>query len=489
MPFPYIFTFYSYKGGVGRSLALLNVAYTLAGWGRHVLVVDMDLEAPGISGFLHGQEEIAAPTAGLPMDVLGLLADAIGMLRSDGKTMVSHEGLPPVVDHLWRVPEDKLTALRPRLGQLGRLDVLGTDLKRDYFGRLSELGLRDLRQDQLIDLSRLLHHYFKAQRFPRRPPGLEAFESAIMTSYDYVLVDSRTGITEVGGLCVGPLADRLVVLTSLNDQNVEGTRSFLDEVGITPEPRPADGKPWDEADAISAEGVGSPSLGPKPTILVASPVPSGEILYKRQRLTELQTRLGVKPLALSYHPQMALIESVFVRDYPEEYLALEYRRLAATLSAHVRDDAQTLTAKTGRLWNEQKQGAAAIECALRLAPQEPAIATVLLQQLGDAVVASDEATRWAKRQLHAHLSAIPELRPTAFRKWGMEIAEWAATKGGEEADRLLVEASRKYDEAHRLDHQDHVLLHFWASVLARRAMTKVGQESASLFAEAGSKYE
>ena len=47
MPFPYIFTFYSFKGGVGRSMALMNVAYTLAGQGRHVLVVDMDLEAPG----------------------------------------------------------------------------------------------------------------------------------------------------------------------------------------------------------------------------------------------------------------------------------------------------------------------------------------------------------------------------------------------------------------------------------------------------------
>jgi cellulose biosynthesis protein BcsQ len=51
MPFPYIFTFYSYKGGVGRSMALLNVAYALAGKGRHVLMVDMDLEAPGLSGF------------------------------------------------------------------------------------------------------------------------------------------------------------------------------------------------------------------------------------------------------------------------------------------------------------------------------------------------------------------------------------------------------------------------------------------------------
>ena len=61
MPFPYVFTFYSYKGGVGRSLAVMNVAYTLAGWGRHVLIVDMDLEAPGISGFLQRSNELAGP--------------------------------------------------------------------------------------------------------------------------------------------------------------------------------------------------------------------------------------------------------------------------------------------------------------------------------------------------------------------------------------------------------------------------------------------
>ncbi|HUU23744.1 MAG TPA: P-loop NTPase, partial [Phycisphaerae bacterium] len=53
--FPYIFTFYSFKGGVGRSMAVLNVAYDLAGRGRNVLILDMDLEAPGLSGFMNRQ--------------------------------------------------------------------------------------------------------------------------------------------------------------------------------------------------------------------------------------------------------------------------------------------------------------------------------------------------------------------------------------------------------------------------------------------------
>jgi len=43
-----IITFYSYKGGTGRSMALANVAWILAMHGRRVLVIDWDFEAPGL---------------------------------------------------------------------------------------------------------------------------------------------------------------------------------------------------------------------------------------------------------------------------------------------------------------------------------------------------------------------------------------------------------------------------------------------------------
>ena len=42
-------TFYSYKGGVGRTLALSNVAIRLAELGKNVCVLDFDLEAPGLN--------------------------------------------------------------------------------------------------------------------------------------------------------------------------------------------------------------------------------------------------------------------------------------------------------------------------------------------------------------------------------------------------------------------------------------------------------
>ncbi|MDP3000885.1 MAG: AAA family ATPase [Bryobacterales bacterium] len=488
MPFPYIFTFYSYKGGVGRSLALLNVAYTLAGRGRHVLVVDMDLEAPGISGFLHRIQEFAAPTVTHPKDILSLLREAIAAVRSEGEIPEMARNLPPVSNYARAVAEEKLAALRPRLGKLGRLDVLGTDLERDYLERWAELGLKDLPQDQLIALSRLLHYYFKAQLFPHRPLGLEEFEAPLPTPYDYVLVDSRTGITEIGGLCVGPLADRLVVITGLNDQNVWGTLQFLDEAGIRPAPRSAADGPWDEADTVVENGGDNPSLGPKPTIVVASPVPTGEITYKRERLQELERRLGIHPVSLTYHPQMALMEGVFVRDYPEENLAGEYEKLATRIMAQVSDDPPRLARKSQALWDKEKRLAAAISCAVRLAPHDPDLGAVLLRHLGNVAKPSDADDFAAKRQLYALLSQYPEARPAALNNWGNALADQAKTKAGEEADRLFGEAGRKFAEALRLKSDLHQALNNWGNALFRQAKTKAGEEADRLFEEAGRKY-
>lgn len=43
-----IITFYSYKGGTGRTMALANVGWILATNGYRVLLIDWDLEAPGL---------------------------------------------------------------------------------------------------------------------------------------------------------------------------------------------------------------------------------------------------------------------------------------------------------------------------------------------------------------------------------------------------------------------------------------------------------
>ena len=52
-----IVTFYSFKRGTGRTMALANVAGILAANGTRVLIADWDLESPGLHRFfepLHG---------------------------------------------------------------------------------------------------------------------------------------------------------------------------------------------------------------------------------------------------------------------------------------------------------------------------------------------------------------------------------------------------------------------------------------------------
>jgi MinD-like ATPase involved in chromosome partitioning or flagellar assembly len=49
----HIVTFYSYKGGTGRTMALANVAWILAANGYRVLTVDWDLESPGLHRYFH----------------------------------------------------------------------------------------------------------------------------------------------------------------------------------------------------------------------------------------------------------------------------------------------------------------------------------------------------------------------------------------------------------------------------------------------------
>src|SRR5262245_60532626 len=59
-----VFTFYSYKGGVGRSMALVNAGVLLAMEGHKVLLVDWDLEAPGLDTFFLKSESsrlVASP--------------------------------------------------------------------------------------------------------------------------------------------------------------------------------------------------------------------------------------------------------------------------------------------------------------------------------------------------------------------------------------------------------------------------------------------
>src|SRR5690242_15743940 len=66
-----VYTFYSYKGGAGRSMALASVGVLLALEQHRVLLVDFDLEAPGLEAFFYNND--ACKVAGRPEETPGVL--------------------------------------------------------------------------------------------------------------------------------------------------------------------------------------------------------------------------------------------------------------------------------------------------------------------------------------------------------------------------------------------------------------------------------
>lgn len=177
-------TFYSYKGGVGRSFLLANTATLLARWGYRVLCVDWDIEAPGL-------DEYFRPWLGT-RERPGLIDLVTGLARGrpgDWRTHVSELSLPGC-----ERPLHLMTAGAPGSG-------LAT--------RIQAINWRELYDD----------HQFGAY--------VEAMRSQWTETYDLVLVDSRTGITDIGGICTVHLPDILVVVFTANQQSVSGIKQVV----------------------------------------------------------------------------------------------------------------------------------------------------------------------------------------------------------------------------------------------------------------------
>lgn len=177
----YTVTFYSFKGGVGRTMALANVAALLADAGNRVLLVDFDLEAPGLPSY-----SVLKGAKGRP----GIL----DYVESYQRNLVAPEAGEYIVEcpissvgkNLWLMPAGR--SEKPAYAdQLNRMDW-----ERLYTEQSGYLMFEDLK------------------------------EQWRQASFDYVLIDSRTGYTDVGGICTRQLPDSVVIMFMPTAQNIDG---------------------------------------------------------------------------------------------------------------------------------------------------------------------------------------------------------------------------------------------------------------------------
>ncbi|MGO8903139.1 MAG: KGGVGR-motif variant AAA ATPase [Isosphaeraceae bacterium] len=185
-------TFFSYKGGVGRTLAAANFAVYLAKLGLKVVIMDFDLDAPGVDSKFPGYS--------LPSGQLGLI-DYILRFQRDGCDPGPIKGMVCTIPI--SSPRQEFS-----LGLIPAGDYLGAD----YSAKLNELNWSAI---------------FSADR-----AGVAFFQVFLdrignELSPDVLVIDSRTGFSEIGGLCTQQLADETVILSSLASESVKMTRHLV----------------------------------------------------------------------------------------------------------------------------------------------------------------------------------------------------------------------------------------------------------------------
>jgi len=203
-----IITFYSYKGGTGRSMALANVACLLAQSSEGydgVLMVDWDLEAPGLHRYFADRFERKFPSS--DSSAASLKAHP-GLIELFCRFQAEIASLPPAA-------EEPTPEMQDQLRQRIDLDsfILPTDVPNLS---IIKAGCFD------EDYARRVNT-FPWEPLYKQAPWLISFFADWMTSrFRYVLIDSRTGITDTSGICTMLLPDKLVVVFTPNQQSLDG---------------------------------------------------------------------------------------------------------------------------------------------------------------------------------------------------------------------------------------------------------------------------
>ena len=199
-----IITFYSYKGGTGRTMAMANVAWIIASSGKRVLAVDWDLESPGLHKFFHPflEESTVTATPGVIEIINDYASAAIGPVPADDDWYLECARVDRhAVSLEWTFPEG------------GKLDFLSAGRQnRDYSTAVCSLDWDNF-YDRLGG-----GRFFRAMR------------EDMKKNYDYVLIDSRTGLSDVADICTIELPDVLTVCFTLSDQSIEGAANVARQI-------------------------------------------------------------------------------------------------------------------------------------------------------------------------------------------------------------------------------------------------------------------
>ena len=277
----YISTFYSFKGGVGRTMALVNVAVSLALRGRRVLVVDFDIEAPGLDTFdvLRPQNEVSG------------VIDFVTQYLGSGSAPDASDFIGPCAPigekggGLWIMPS-------------GKAETYSSNFKQLDWGELYE------RHDGFLLFEDLKQQWRE------------------LVKPDYVLIDSRTGHTDTSGICTRHLPDSVVVFFFPNEQNLRGLTEVVSDI------RAEEKAPRNRAIDLHFVMSNVPDLDDEDQIL------EGKITAFRRQLS-----IRRKLMVVHRYDSLSLLNQVvFSKDRQRSRLAQEYENIVLEVSTRNPED-------------------------------------------------------------------------------------------------------------------------------------------------------
>ncbi len=195
-----VVSFFSYKGGVGRTLAVSQVAEQLSRFRLSSLVIDFDLEAPGMLYKFEKDLDKIKDKQGIKKGVVDYI-HAFFVEKQKQK-------LPnKLKDYYYSLPIDNERKAPIWLMPAG-------DLQGNYWDKLADI---DWKRDFLQNGERLGSHLLLDLK--------ERIRKEL--NPDYVLIDSRTGISDITTLTLRLMADKIVVIAVNNSENLDGSEIIL----------------------------------------------------------------------------------------------------------------------------------------------------------------------------------------------------------------------------------------------------------------------
>ena len=276
-----IYTLYSFKGGVGRSMALANLGAYFCKKGLRVVMIDWDLEAPGLENYFYsaaGGKSIELARAAARPGLIDLLTDykkKFPSLRLDTQLGL-RQTFPEESDFV--VPaanaqessafsDDAVAEAEEvaRITREHRQRRKASEKPQAASASSSELTQPQLSFSDVLDRALpSIEQYLQPIETPTpgglwllaagaRPPEkfgeyadavqdfdwlefiaefdgktyLEWLRGKLSALAEVVLIDSRTGVTEMSGICTRQMADAVVAFCAPNNQNVDGVARIV----------------------------------------------------------------------------------------------------------------------------------------------------------------------------------------------------------------------------------------------------------------------